>query len=140
MDLPQLPGLQRVCLSRNKRVSQAEGEGRGGTTGVLGDFELFLSSPFPLLPANLASGFLGMGKRGFLAILHIDCFARAEHSRGLGFPQLLEELGDTRDGFFCDAVYVLASWADVGKWWSWCKELEQIRGEEVSARHLGCRW
>jgi len=94
---------------------------RGKITSVLCDFELFLSSPFPLLPANLASRLLSMGERGFLAIFHIGCFPRAEHSCGLSFPQLLEELADTRDRFFCDTVNILANRADVGEWWSWCE-------------------
>ena len=113
---------------------------RDNITSVLGDFELLLSSPFPLLPANLASGFLSKSERGFLAILHIGCFPRADHSCSFGFPQLFEKLADTRDGFFCDAVDILANRAEVWKRRSWCEEFEQIWGEEVSARHLGCRW
>ena len=81
-----------------------------------------------------------MGERRFFAIFHIGCFPRAEYSCGLGFPELFKEVTDTRDGFFCDTVDIFSSGADVGEWWPWCKEFEQIWGKEVSARHPGCRW
>lgn len=82
--------LRGLVYANRRGLAEQRGRMRDNSTGVFGDFELVLFSLFSLLPANLTFGFLGMGKRGILAILHIGCLPRAEHTCGLGFLQLLE--------------------------------------------------
>ena len=100
-------------------------------TGVLCALKVLRLLLLALLSPNLALDLLGERKVGLLALLHVFVVRLG----GLLDPQALEDLADAVDIFRPDAVNVAVERALVGERRARRKEFEEVRGEEMGARH-----
>lgn len=88
---------------------------------------------------NLPLSFFCVREVRFFAFLHALALARVHHPLGLFFAQAREQLADTVHIFGPDAVNVAVERSSIWERGTRREELEQVRGEKVRARHLGCR-